>query len=91
MITQKIQGEVSSAIHNTIRTGDKTHLVGFDWVQLEQLNELPEVWVRDIIAGLISALENTYSKLPPALLMQKAWDEWIVLRQFANDHSQQDN
>ena len=91
MITQKIQGEVSSAIHKTIRTGDKTHLVGFDWVQLEQLNELPEVWVRDIIAGLISALEDAYPKLPPALLMQKAWDEWIVLRQFANDHAQQDN
>ena len=90
MITQKTQREVSSAIHKTIRTGDKTHLVGFDWIHIEELNELPEVWVRDIIAGLISALEDTYPKLPPALLMQKAWDEWIVLRQFANEHAQQD-
>ena len=91
MITQKTQREVSSAVHKTIRTGDKTHLVGFDWVQLEQLNELPEVWVRDIIAALITELEDQHPKLTPALLMQKAWDEWIILRQFANDNALQDN
>ena len=84
MIFQKAQREAASAVHKVLQTRNETHLHNLTELQLEELNNLPDTWTRDIIAGIMAQIQDEPTNLTPIQQMQQAWREWERLKSVAN-------